>query len=273
MNEEPDGGIGERVPGEPSARPPVEDVHADNGEEYSNFVAEPHKLEPEIIASAGGFQHSPDILELIYGLLFDPAKTMVIVSRKPPLGVAFLIVTITTILGLISGYFAASQVFIASLTGAGFGPMPGVFKALLPVGALFGLCWGYLKWFGLSAIIHLAAGLLGGRGNAAGVFTFVGLANMPSIFLIPVNLIIYWLGAGKIIFTLLSGLLGLTTVIWTTILLVIGLKQVHGLTTGRSVLVILSPLLLLAVFLILMIVALVALVASQPARVYAPGFF
>ncbi|OPX84383.1 MAG: Yip1 domain protein [Pelotomaculum sp. PtaB.Bin104] len=273
MTGELEGGMSEQVPAETGVGPlrGKDCIPASEGDVPA--VADgPAKTQAQC-GYAGGVQPGLGILELVYGLLFDPYKTMVIVARRPPVGIAFLVVTVTGILGLISGYFAASQVFATGFPGTGPEQEAAIFPALLPLGMMLGLFWGYLKWFGFSAVLHLAAGLIGGSGTAAGVFALVGLVNMPSILLIPVNLLIYWLGAGKIMVALLAGLTGLASAVWTTILLVLGLKQVHGLTTGRSLLVVFAPFLTLAVLVLLFIVVLVLVVAVQPAGMYHPEFF
>lgn len=263
--------MSEQVPAETGADPLRGKDCIPDSEGYVPAVADgPFKTQAQC-GYAVKVQPGLGILELVYGLLFDPCKTMVIVARRPPVGIAFLAVSVTGILSLISGYFAASQVFATGFPGTG--PEAAVLPALLPLVMMLGLFWGYLKWFGFSAILHLAAGLIGGSGTAAGVFALVGLANMPSILLIPVNLFIYWLGAGRIMVALLAGLTGLASAVWTTILLVIGLKQVHGLTTGRSLLVVFAPFLTLAVLVLLFIVVLVMVVAVQPAGMYYSEYF
>ncbi|MDD3653258.1 MAG: YIP1 family protein [Desulfotomaculaceae bacterium] len=221
----------------------------------------------------GIIQTGQVFLELFYGVLFKPVKTMESVALCPPVGVAFIVVTIISILSLVTGYFAVSQLFTANLPGGGLAQILTVLSDLLPYWVVFGLLWGYLKWFGFSAALHLFAGLLGGGGAAAGVFAAVGLANLPSILFIPVNLLIYMMGEGKVIVTVLSGVTGLIVVVWTAILLVIGLKQVHGLTTGWSVLIVFSPFLTLAVLAIFMFVVLVGTIGSQPVGIYHHGLF
>lgn len=270
MNEELGGRPSGQAPDESGVSAP-NNVRIPAGESLS--TEEGLSVNQAEYGSPGGAQPGHDFLELVYGVLFDPVKTMARVAQRPPVGIAFLVVTIAGILGLASGYLAASEVLASSLPGDGLEQLLAASRALLPFWAVFGLFWGYLKWFGFSAVVHLAAGLLGGNGTAGGVFAAVGLANMPSILLIPVNLMILWLGAGRFVATFLVGLTGLTAVVWTAILLVIGLRQVHGLSNGWSVLVVVSPFLTLAVLVIFMFMALVGVIASQPERIYPPGFF
>ncbi|OPY59696.1 MAG: Yip1 domain protein [Pelotomaculum sp. PtaU1.Bin035] len=231
------------------------------------------EINPEINPSPGGADSGPDFLELVYGVLFDPVKTMESVARRPPAGFAFLIVTILGVLGVTTGLLTVSRVFAASLPGAGLGQFLPAVRALAPLGVIFGLLWGYVKWFAYSAVVHLAAELLGGRGSARGVFAAAGLSGLPSIFMVPVDLLAYWLGAGKLAVTILVGLAGLAALIWSATLLVIGLMQVHGLTAGRSVLAVLSPFLAAIALGVLIVAALAAVAASLPAGTHFPGYF
>lgn len=217
----------------------------------------------------GGELHSLDFLELVYGVLFDPVRTLEIVAKRPPVGLAFLIFTIMCLLDVTVWLLAISGAMATGLYSNDLESFLS-FSRLAPLGVVFGLFWGYVKWFGYSAFIHLAAELLGGKGAATGVFVVVGLAGLPSIFMVPVNLLSFRLGTGGLIIIALAGL---ATVMWSVVLLVIGLKQVHELTTGRSVLVVISPFLILLVLMIIIIAALVVVAASIPFRMPGPGFF
>jgi len=212
-------------------------------------------------------------LELVYGILFEPAKTMTRVTRRPPLAAALLVVTILSVLGSLMGLLTASRVLDQSLQEMAMGQFFPVMRALAPLGVVLGLFWGYVKWFGYSAVLHLAADLLGGRGSARGVFAAAGLAGLPGIFMIPAQFMAYWFGGGKLAVAVLVGLIGLAVGIWSIVILVIGVKQVYGLSTGRIVLIVFSPYLALAAMGIIIILALVAAASSMPVRQHLPGYF
>lgn len=229
--------------------------------------------EPEPVGLPEENEPSPGFLELVYGVLFEPGKTMREVAARPPLGRIALVVTIISLLSAVMGLLTVSKVLNQSLNAMAMEQfLPGL-RAMAPLGAVFGLLWGYVKWFGYSAIFHLAAELLGGRGSARGVFAAVGLSWLPAIFMIPIQFLSYWLGTGKLAVTILVGLAGLAVGIWSIILMVIGLREVHGLSTGRSVLVVFSPILALLVLGILMIITLVVIAASIPNGMHLPGYF
>lgn len=211
-------------------------------------------------------------LELVYGVLFEPVQTMRKVAERPPLVLTVLIVTILSLLGTLMGLLTASKVVGQSLLSASMGQLAPVVQALIPLGAVLGLLWGYLKWLGYSAVLHLIADLLGGRGSARGVFAAAGLAVLPSILLVPVEFMAYRFasGAGA---TTLTGLASLAVAVWSLVLLVIGVREVHGLSNGRAALVVFSPLLAFALLIILILAALVFVAASLPAGMHFPGYF
>ena len=217
-------------------------------------------------------EETPGFLELVYGVLFEPGKTMERVVLRPPLGMTLLIVTILSLLGATMGLLTASRALDESFSAAVVGQFLPALQAMAPFAIILGLLWGYVKWFGYSAIIHLAADLLGGRGSARGVFAVTGLAGLPAIFMVPLQFLAYWIGTGNMAATVLLGLAGLAVGIWSIILLVIGLKQAHALSTGRSLLVVLSPVLVLVVFGILIMALLVTVAALMPTNMHLPGY-
>ncbi len=225
--------------------------------------------------SGSGGEASPGFLELVYGVLFDPDQTMAGVALNPPLVPALLVVTITGIIGSLMGFLTASRVMVpglSSMVAGDYFPLRAV-QSLAVLGAVCGLLWSYVKWFGYSAVIHLAADLFGGKGRARGVFAVVGLAGLPFIFMIPVQLLAYWFGTGKFAVGLLVLLAGLGLLIWNVIILVTGLKHVHGFTTGRSVLVIATPFLVFLVLALLTVAGIAVVVTSLTAGMRLPGYF
>lgn len=210
------------------------------------------------------------LLELVYGVLFEPGKTMKRVAGQPPLGLVMLIVTVLSMLGTLMGLLTFSRVLAQNLNAMPKGQLLSVAVIILLLG---GILWGYVKWFVYSAVLHLAAALLGGRGEARGVFAAAGLSWIPSIFMAPVQFLGYWLWAGNTAVTVLVILAGLAVGIWSIILMVIGLKQAHDLPTGRSVFAVLSPLIAFIVVGFLTVMVIVVLALSIPTKMNLPGYF
>lgn len=227
--------------------------------------------QPEVV-EATPVETVPGLLELIYGVLFEPAVTMKKVAQRPPLLSAFLIITIIGVFGALMGILTASRVLGDDLRATPLAYLAPAIQALTPLAAILGLIWGYVKWFSYSAIIHLVADLLGGRGGARGVFALVALAGLPSIFMIPVQFLTYYFGPGHTPVQVLVGLTGLGVWVWSVILLVIGLREVHGLSTGRTLLVVFSPYLVLLLLLLLLLAILIIFAASLPFGIPFPGY-
>jgi hypothetical protein len=193
-------------------------------------------------------------LELIYGVLFNPRPTLRQVAVQPPVGLTVLIFTLVSVVNVLSS--------VLMTTGKGNLAFPGlpqttaqVIQAFIPAIALLWLGLKYLQWFVYSGVLHLVATLLGGRGYAQGVFAVTGLAILPSLFIVPLNLLFYWVRTPS--FTIIITLLSLLIYVWGIILVIIGLREVYNFSTGKALLVLFLPLVAIIFFTIatLMILA------------------
>lgn len=207
-------------------------------------------------------------LEIIYGILFEPVKTLKRVAQRPPLTFALLLVTILGVAGVIMWLITISRV----LNQAGGPSVVGNFslaaRPLLALGAVIIFLWSYIKWFSYSAFISLAAEMLGGVGRARGVAAAVGLSLIPTILIIPVQLLNYYLASTAFLLIIV-----LLVWIWVTVLMVIGIREVHSLSTSRALLAVLSPILVLVVFAGLLLAGLVAVAMSIYSGMSLPGYF
>lgn len=221
---------------------------------------------------ARGIVPAPGFLEIVYGVLFEPVRTMKKVAENPPLTAALLSVTIVSLLGAVMGLLAFSK-YLSQGYDAGIDQLfPGA-QVLAPVGLFIGLILSYIKWFCYSAIINLIAELLGGRGSARGVFAAFGLAGLPLILIIPFQFLAYWYGTGVFAVTVLLMLVWLVLGIWSGIIFVIGIREVHAFSTGRSVLVLLIPCLSFILLLVLLAIGLVALLSAFTLNTNITGYF
>ncbi len=221
-----------------------------NAGEESGFFEE----QPPGAAAGGKSPGRPGFLEIVYGVLFEPAKTMAAMAPKPPLAQAFLAVTLLSLAGS-----AMLSLTLYRLAGGFWGPAlkygaDAFWRAFLPAGMILGLFWGYVKWAAWGAFLHLAAELLGGRGTARGVLAAVGFAAIPSLFLVPIQLLASRIenshAAAVILF-----LAGLTVTIWTVTLLAIALRELHGISVLRALLAVFSPLLAVFVLVVMLFMA------------------
>ncbi|MEW6276678.1 MAG: Yip1 family protein [Bacillota bacterium] len=208
-------------------------------------------------------------LELVYGVLFEPVAAFSRVVQRLPLGQTVLIFTLVNLLvafmnGLVMSRLmhhpAADHMAVMMV------------KAMTPVLVILGLTFQFAKWFTYSALLHLLAEFLGGRGRAVGVWTVAGLASLPGIFLVPVNLLLLLFGVRGFALSLLVYLFGFLVLIWGMILLILGIRQEHALSAGRAAAVVLLPVGAVVVGGIVLVIALMATAASFMPFLPVPGW-
>ncbi|OPZ75340.1 MAG: Yip1 domain protein [Firmicutes bacterium ADurb.Bin456] len=204
----------------------------------------------------------PGFLELVYGVFFEPRPTMKKVAARPPLGQAALVVTILSALSSLMWLLTTAKILDRGYDHTFWGPFVPALQVLAPLAAVTVFLWGYLKWFVNSSFISLVAELMGGQGRAKGVFAAAGLAELPAILSFPVQFVAFGIGAGSPAGNLFLGLAGLAAAIWSIALKTMAVGKIHGLSTGRSLLAVLSPCLtLLAFFIFLLVVTAMAITA------------
>jgi hypothetical protein len=176
-----------------------------------------------------------DFLELIYGILFQPAETLRDISRKQALGQSIAILVTVTLFTAWTGYF--------TLWSKAFFVIANILLTLF-------------MWFFGSAIAHLVAELLGGCGSAKGLLAAYGYVQIPRIFSVPIFVFAAFFSesvmAGVLIIT------GFILVVWEFILRVIAIRETYAFSTGRAVLTLVAPFAVL----LLCIVALGLIAAS-----------
>lgn len=204
------------------------------------------KLREEKMSASGNFPGNgegmrekppPGFLELIYGVLFEPGTVFRKVVARPPLGQTVIIFTLVNVIVALMNALVTSRLMYQHATDQ----MAGFMHALSPVLGILGLVFQYGKWFFYSGLLHLLAELLGGRGRATGVFIITGLASLPSIFIVPVNLLLFLFGVRGFTLSVLIYLLGIIILVWGAFLLVLGIREEHRFSTGRAVAVVLLP--------------------------------
>lgn len=195
----------------------------------------------------------PGLFELIYGVLFDPVKTFRRMADEPALGSAALIFSLVKILSVLTGVFLSARMMTEGFGGYTGGAIEEVIMAIIPLAAVLGLVYQYIKWFVYSGLLYLLAEISGGRGSATGVLTVTGLASLPALLFLPIQILATALGGDH-----LSGIINILVLIvvitWGGVLVVIGLRETQQLSTARAVIVALAPgLAIIFMFIILMI--------------------
>ncbi len=184
-------------------------------------------------------QAKKGILEIFYGVLFEPARTFAGFAQKPP------IFTITIIFVAFNLAEALTDIFTTPVYLDKIGELPGIAgagakQAMLSFAVIAGFLFSLIKWFFMAGLLHLLAELYGGNGTARSVWAVYGVAGLPAVFMIPVQIIISLFTTGES-FDYIAGLLTLGLYAWGVILLIIGLREVHHFSTGRAVFTVVTP--------------------------------
>ncbi|MFZ5632360.1 MAG: Yip1 family protein [Bacillota bacterium] len=207
-------------------------------------------------------QPMPGFLELIYGVLFDPVKTFQRIAESPPLKNVVLIFSLVKLLSvLVGGYLTAKFVF-ADFAGGTPAGLEKLVRAMVPVAAVFGLVYEYIKWFVYSGLLYFLAELSGGRGRAVGVFAATGLASLPALLALPVQILAAILGGVGGVAWFINILLSFAVLIWGVVLVITGVRETQRLSTGRAVMVAFTPVITLVILSVVMLVLLLALAAG-----------
>ena len=198
-------------------------------------------------------------LDTIYGVLFDPANTFRGLAPRPPVFLTVIIFFLVKLTLSLMGYIVIARLLLVGrptplaewfLHGAG---------PLLVLGALV-FCFG--KWFLYSGVLNLLADLLGGRGRARGVLVVYGLAAIPMALLVPAVILFLLILPPEFPGLFFSIFVALGLASWSVSLLVVGIREVHGLTTNRAVLVVGIPVAVMAAVAVICLVMLVSLSVS-----------
>lgn len=204
----------------------------------------------------------PGLLELVYGTLFEPVKTCRRVAESPPMGKVALLFTaakLLSVLVILIGGLYSPGLFTGGFPGSPGHGLEGMIRAVAPAAVVLGLTFEYLKWFTHSGILFLLAGLFGGRGSAPGALTATGLASLPALAILPVQILAIILAGGRGVPAWAGVLFWLVTLVWGTVLVIIGLRETQQLSTGRAAAVVLVPAAVMVVLAILLLVFLIVL--------------
>ena len=193
-------------------------------------------------------------LDMCIGVITDPVPTMQSVTRRRPIGWAFLIIVV---ISAVQGLAQAVSLNSAEFEDAEWllGVVQGFSIVGGPVFAIAGAAF-------FAGIYWIMSRILGGRGSYASLFCGTAFAYVPAVFAIPFTLLttqFETLGQG------LSGLVGLCVVIWTIVLSVFAVQASNGFSTGRAAAAVLIPLAIIAFLaLLLVLLVVVIIIAALP---------
>jgi hypothetical protein len=179
-------------------------------------------------------------IDALLGVITSPVPTMRAIAAARPWQWAL---AVTVGAGLLGGLAALTgpdpgqtgdpafmppelQAAVAAMRSPAFVVINGLILA--PLGLLIG-----------TAVLYGIGHLFGGRGAYSGLLSTVAFASVPAILLAPITA---WLNMAGGPFMVLSGLLGVGFSVWIIVLHVIAIRESLGLSTGRSVLTLVVPL-------------------------------
>ena len=165
-----------------------------------------------------------NFFEALYDVLFQPNIAMRNAAEGRKMGQALAVVLLSSLLPIWAVYFG--------LKTAGMQQAVSIIVVMHIIGSL-------AMWIVGSAVWHLIAELLGGKGTAAGLFTALGFAHLPRIFIVPLWVLAALMPAG--IRPLIMTVTGFAIAFWVLYLDVAALRGSHELSGTRAVLVMLAP--------------------------------
>lgn len=177
-------------------------------------------------------------LDNLYGALFAPRRTFAALAAEPPLGQAIVLFVIVNV---VSAAATNSRLLGSTADRGSLLAPPALFLALLAS--------SFILWFLATAILHLLAEFMGGRGSGLTLFALLSFAEAPALLNGPIRL----LRATPL--TALAPVASLAVFLWTLWLTVEAVGAAHHLPLKRSLPAVGLPLIALVVLGILLVIA------------------
>ncbi len=166
------------------------------------------------------------LFDNLYDVLFQPQAGMRNLAEGKNVGQALSVFLISILLPIWALSFALKS------TGS---------SMMIYVMMLIKIAASLIIWFMGAAILHLIAEFFGGRGTGVGLFVTLGFAHIPRIFMVPLWAIIMGMPAGSK--TVLLSASVLLVIVWSFYLDIVAIREVYQLSTAKSVLVMITPIL------------------------------
>ena len=167
------------------------------------------------------------------GVVVNPVPTMRTIVRRRPVGWALLVIVLVyAAQGIVQAVWLDPADFGALDDAEWVGPARVASVIVAPIVAVPVLA-------SFAAVFWVMSFLLGGRGPYCGLFTGLAFASVPSVFSLPISLVLPQLGLPG---QALSGLAGLVIFAWTLVLTVFAVQENNGFSTGRAIAAVFIPL-------------------------------
>jgi hypothetical protein len=196
------------------------------------------------------------LLELFSGIFFQPRQTMERLAREQPLGSSVLLYLIIALLNSVVSlaFWDPSRLGLPSNLSREF---LNALPRFMSYGVILSLIFALFTFLIMGAVFHLVAELMGGRGSVISLLSALGFASLPSLLNVPVTVIVGFTGLP------IGGLLTFLFAVWVIVLQVFAVQAVYKLTTGKSVLMVLTPIIALMVAFIFALVLFFIIIGSD----------
>jgi hypothetical protein len=205
-----------------------------------------------------------NFIERIKGLITNPDKTMEDVAKEPRIEEAAVVIAIYAILAAISAYVLQTHITYV-YTDPNVPNMAGLMTIVTVVG---GLITPFIMWVIISVVLYLFSMVFGGEGKFTAVLTAMGLSAFVKIFAAVISILLLTqaphitveisssdpfssVGAMtdfyKNTFVLLSSLVLLAGLLWSSYIGVFGIKHTEKISLKSAAIVVGVPLVLCVV--------------------------
>ncbi|MHB9093533.1 MAG: YIP1 family protein [Eubacteriales bacterium] len=228
----------------------------DQNNQFGPDVVAQEALAPAKVAGAKDDNRTgrAGLAELIYGVIFTPRVTFRKFTEDPPLFQGFVVFLLVVILT------SLMNTLVPPDFSKGSAELAGALAKTRPYIGIIGALLAFIGWFMQAGVFHLFAELLGGRGRAVGVLTVLAFADIPRVLVIPFQVISVIL-VDSLFGRFLTVAVSLLAFVWWAVLLVIGLREIQGFSTGRAVAALLIPFGILGLVIIVLTAAIVGFIA------------
>ena len=193
-----------------------------------------------------------DFIEKAKGFLIDPVNTFDASKNDTMEDAIKYYAVIVAVFSLLSALlFATAMGSVGSMMGFGqLGTMMGIGTGLGGAAAIFILMFisGIIRVFVNSAIVHIGVYIVGGKNGIEQTIKAVIYGSTP-------GLLLGWV-------PIIGGLAGL----WSLVLQVLGIRQLHDVTTGKAIIAVIIPIAILGAILAMFAAAIVAIIVGMGMR-------
>ncbi|MGI6433899.1 MAG: YIP1 family protein [Syntrophomonadaceae bacterium] len=191
------------------------------------------------------------ILDVLYGLIFQPQGTMCELARTRPLRTGLLVFLGVCMVNYL--FQGASGQISPSAFGSNLLPLP--FWLIGILGAITAV----LMWFMSAGLFSLLGEVLYGYGNGKALLTCLSFAVFPGVLGPALHY-----AAVMINLKTVGVLLYLLSMLWVMVLQVLAVREALTLTTGQAILIYILPLATIIAFFVLLLLVGGMVLSSLP---------